>query len=94
MPTWLVESYWPATAGAPESAADRLRQRATSSGVRLIGVVHVPGDEMALWRLEAIDRDTAAAACQQAAITFERIVEIVDIRQIELATGSGSSPQL
>ena len=87
MPTWLVESYWPAAAGRPETAADRLRQVATSS-VRLIGVVHVPGDEMALWRLEAIDRDTAAGACEQAGITFERIVEIVDIRQIELAAGT------
>jgi hypothetical protein len=87
MPTWLVESYWPAAAGTPESAADRLRQLAPPD-VRLIGVVHVPGDEMALWRLEAVDRDTAAAACEEAAITFERIVEIVDIRQSELATGS------
>jgi len=87
MPTWLVESYWPAAAGTPESAADRLRQLATSD-VRLIGVVHVPGDEMALWRLEAVDRATAEAACAEAAITFERIVEIVEIRQIELAAGS------
>ena len=86
MPTWLVESYWPAAAGTPESAAERLRQ-VTASETRLIGVVHVPGDEMALWRLEAVDHEAAAAACRQAAIAFERIVEIVDIRQTELAAG-------
>lgn len=87
MPTWLVESYWPATAGTPESAADRLRDLARPDA-RLIGVVHVPSDEMALWRLEAVDQEAAATACQQAAIAFERIVEIVEIPQIVLATAS------
>lgn len=87
MTTWLVESYWPAAAGAPESAAERFHQIA-SSDARLLGVVHVPGDEMALWRLEAVDAAAAEAACRQAAIAFERIVEIVDIRRSEVATGS------
>ena len=87
MPTWLVESYWPATAGTPEAAADRLRDL-SGPDVRLVGVVHVPGDEMALWRLEAVDRAAAEAACRHAGVAFERIVEIVDIHDIEMTAGS------
>ena len=78
MATWLVESYWPTAAGSPDSAADRFR-RTAGEHARLIGVVQVPADELALWRVDAPDVAMVELACRRAEIPFGRIVEIVDI---------------
>lgn len=78
MPAWLAESYWSPATGSPDSVADHIRAVAEAD-VRLVGVVHVPADEMALWRFEAHDRARVEAVCTLAGLRFERIVEIVDL---------------
>jgi hypothetical protein len=78
MPAWLVESYWPPATGSPDAVADRIHALAEAN-VRLVGVVHVPADEMALWRFEARDRAGVESLCAAAGVRFERIVEVVDL---------------
>ena len=79
MTAWLVESYWPTVAGPPDLGAARLRGAEVERGVRLVGVVHVPADEMALWRFEAPAVDVLRSALEAAGVTYERIVEVVDL---------------
>jgi hypothetical protein len=79
MTGWLVESYWPAALGSPRQVAARLRAVALGSGLSLVGVVHVPEDEMALWRIEAAAADDVRSAMDAAGVTFERIVAVVDL---------------
>jgi hypothetical protein len=77
MTAWLVESYWPAGLGSTDTAAARIRS--VGADVRLIGIVHVPADEMALWRIEAADPELVRGVLDAADVMFERIVEIVDL---------------
>ncbi|MBA2721164.1 MAG: hypothetical protein H0U52_18270 [Chloroflexi bacterium] len=79
MTAWLVESYWPTALGSPDPVAARLRAIAVDAGMRLVGVVHVPADEMALWRFDAPAADVVRLALQAAGLTFERIVAVVDL---------------
>lgn len=78
MPTWLVESYWPTAAGSPDPAAGRLLRAAETLGGAFVGVVHIPNDEMALWRVEAAAPDAVAAIFAAAEVEFHRVVEVVD----------------
>ena len=91
MRSWLVESYWPPHAGSPDAAAGRIHAAAARHAVRLAGVVHVPGDEMALWRFEGIDRTAIQAACQDAEVSFERIVEVVDVAALAESTAKAGA---
>ena len=79
MTAWLVESYWPKALGSPDPVAARLRAIAVDTGMRLMGVVHVPEDEMALWRFDAPAADAVRLALQAAGVTFERILAVVDL---------------
>jgi hypothetical protein len=87
--SWLVESYWPPAAGSPDVAAARVHAVAGRHAVRLAGVIHVPRDEMALWRFEGIDPSAIEATCHDAQVTFERIVEVVDVASPPVPTGDG-----
>lgn len=81
MSSWLVESYWPPAAGSPDLAAERLRTLVGTDGsraARLVGGVHLPGDEIMLWRFEADEPDTIRQQMDAAGITYERIVEAVE----------------
>jgi hypothetical protein len=79
VPAWLVETYWPATSGSPEAADARLREASGRQNVVVGGVVHIPADEMALLRLDAVDEDRVRAVLDDAGLEYSRIVEVVEI---------------
>lgn len=74
--TYLIECYWPASAG--RSDPERLARAAEASGgrvVRYLGSVSVPGDETVFWLFEAPSIDILRAAVTAAGMTADRIVE-------------------
>jgi hypothetical protein len=84
MRTFVVECYWPGTAG--EQARDTrervlrtaLEARPTD-GVRPLGCILVPADGMALFLFAAPNRGAVRRIGSLAEIPFDRIVESVHI---------------
>lgn len=74
--TYLVEGYWPPTAGHPDP--ERLARVAEASGhgsIRYLGVVTVPEDETVFWLFDAPSIDAVRAAAAAAGMAPDRIVE-------------------
>jgi hypothetical protein len=61
------------------AAAQELRQQGTP--VRFIGSMFLPADEICFYLFEAISAEAVGAACERAALRFERVVEAVDSRK-------------
>jgi hypothetical protein len=82
MNAFMAECFWP---GVTEKhvldAGARARRAARSASAngdvaRYLGSILVPIDEIALCLFEATSREAAAGINRQAAIPFERIIEI------------------
>jgi hypothetical protein len=74
--TYLVEGYWPASAGPPDP--ERLASAAEASGhgtVHYLGAVTVAQDETVFWLFEAPSIDILRTAAAAAGMTADRIVE-------------------
>ena len=74
--TFLIEGYWPASAGQPDP--ERLARAAEASGhghVHYRGAVTVPGDATVFWLFDAPSVEALRAAAAAAGLTADRIVE-------------------
>jgi len=74
--TYLVEGYWPASAGTPDP--ERLASAAEASGdgtIHYLGAVTVAEDETVFWLFEAPSIEILRAAAAAAGMTADRIVE-------------------
>jgi hypothetical protein len=74
--TFLVEGYWPSTAGNPDP--ERLARIAVASGggaIRYLGAVTVPSDETVFWLFDAPSIEGLLAAAAAAGMTVDRITE-------------------
>ncbi len=74
--TYLVEGYWPPTAGHPDP--ERLARAAEASGngaIHYLGAVTVAQDETMFWLFEAPSLKALHAAAAAAGMTVDRIVE-------------------
>ncbi|MEA2518786.1 MAG: hypothetical protein QOF49_866 [Chloroflexota bacterium] len=74
--TYLIEGYWPASAGQPDP--ERLARAAEGFGhgdVRYLGAVTVPGDSTVFWLFDAPSLDALRAAAAAAGLTADRISE-------------------
>ncbi len=79
MPSYLVESYLPATPAAVETARAQARRTAElGTGVRYVRTTFLPGDETILHLFEAPSAAALDEAGRRAALRFERIVEAVE----------------
>lgn len=90
--TYLIESYWPPSAGRPDP--DRLARAAEASGgsaVRYLGTVTLPGDETVFWLFEAPSIEVLSAAAAEAGMTADRIVEAT-ARDLGGRPGSDANP--
>jgi hypothetical protein len=63
------------------AAAKRLTQQGIP--IRFVRSIFVPADEICFYVFEAISADAVGAACDRAALRFERVVEAVDWRKEE-----------
>jgi hypothetical protein len=87
--SYLAESYVarPRAADVParerraRAAAKELRRQGIA--VRFVRSILVPADEICFYIFEAVSADAVRAACDRAALRFERIVEAVDSREEE-----------
>ena len=83
MPTYIVETFLPTGAAAGRLVQERMARSAadalTRAGTRVTfeGSIHVPDDEICLFRFEAPSRADAAHAAQQAGLEPLRVVEAV-----------------
>lgn len=74
--TYLVEGYWPASAG--DKDPERLARAAEASGdgsIRFLGAVTVPGDETVFWLFDAPSPEALSAAAAAAGMSIDRIAE-------------------
>lgn len=79
MPSYLVEAYLAASAGALEDARARARRTAEAgAGVRHLRTTYLPEDETILHLFEAPSAEALDRAGRLAALPFDRIVEAVE----------------
>jgi hypothetical protein len=85
--SYLAEAYV-ARARASELRAHERRARAaakelTHEGIpiRFLRSIFVPSDEICFYVFEAVSAGAVGAACDRAALRFERVVEAVDSRK-------------
>ena len=84
MPSYLVETYVPATqAQDPRSAGQRARAAARQlsregARVRYLRTTLLPGDETCFHLFEAASEETVAEACRRAGIGSARIVPAIE----------------
>jgi hypothetical protein len=85
--SYLAEAYIPRPS-ANELRAHEQRARAAAKELRTQGTpirfvrsIFVPADEICFYVFEAISPETVGAACDRAALRFERVVEAVDTRR-------------
>lgn len=91
--TFLVEGYWPPSAGRPDP--ERLASAAEASGrgdVRYLGAVTVTQDETVFWLFEAPSVEVLRVAAAAAGMTADRIVEVVAQDLGGRAGGPAASP--
>jgi hypothetical protein len=77
MTTFMAECFWPGVTEEHVLAAGARGQQAAAGSARYLGSILVPTDEIALCFFEAASIDVATGIGRQAAIPFERIIEIV-----------------
>jgi hypothetical protein len=63
------------------AAAKQLTQQGIP--IRFVRSTFVPADEICFYVFEAISAEAVGAACERAALRFERVVEAVDSRKEE-----------
>lgn len=89
MQSFLAEAYL-ARPRASELPALERRARSAARGlarqgiaVRFVRSIFVPADEICFYVFEAASAGAVRAACERAALRFERVIEAVDSRQEE-----------
>ncbi len=84
MPSFLVESYLAQSPALLEQARGRARRAAElGEGVRYLRTMFVPGDETCFHLFEAPSSRVLGEVARQASLTYTRIVETVDQREVE-----------
>jgi hypothetical protein len=89
VPRFLVESYVANSESAFDDACERARLAAgLAAGVGYVRTTFLPGDEMVLHLFEAPSADALGEAGRRAGLPFDRIVEAIDVWQVdERSTG-------
>jgi hypothetical protein len=76
--SFVVERFWPGvTASAAVADLDRLRPAPATGGIRIVGSVLVPEDEVVLSLVEAPSADSIAVLFRGAGVSFDRVTETV-----------------
>jgi hypothetical protein len=74
--TVIAECYWPGVSREAALAADaRARRCAGEAGLRYLGSLHVPGDELVLFEFGAGSADEVRDVAARAGLPADRVVE-------------------
>jgi hypothetical protein len=79
MTTFMAECFWPGVTEKHVLEAGARGRQAAVGSARYLGSILIPTDEIALCFFEAASIDAAVGISRQAAIPFERIIEIVQL---------------
>jgi hypothetical protein len=86
MSGFIVERYWPGVTEADVRQAAAALQAAAGPDVRYLGAVLMPGDEVVLFRFDALTAPHVAASAGQAGLRCDRLVPAVFL------DGPGAAP--
>jgi hypothetical protein len=62
--------------GRARAATNELRRQGTP--IRFVRSIFLPADEICFYVFEAVSAEAVGAACERAALRFQRVVEAVD----------------
>jgi hypothetical protein len=74
---FIVERYWPGVTEADVRQAEAALHTASAADVRYLGSILMPGDEVVLFRFDALSARQVAASSEQAGLRCDRVVPAV-----------------
>jgi hypothetical protein len=74
---FIMERYWPGVTEADVRRAGTALRAAGRDDVRYLGSVLMPGDEVVLFRFDAVSAQQVAAVSEQARLRCDRVVPAV-----------------
>jgi hypothetical protein len=83
MTGFIVERYWPGVTEADLRLAGAALRGAQDDDVRYLGSILMPGDEVALFRFEAVSAQRVAASGRQAGLRCDRVIAAVFLDETE-----------
>jgi len=72
-----VERYWPGVTDTDVRAAGAALRAAAGAGISYLGSIVVPGDEVVMFRFDAVSIQRVAACGEQAGLRCDRVVPAV-----------------
>ncbi len=83
MSGFIVERYWPGVTEADLRLAAVALRAADNAGVRYLGSILMPGDEVALFRFDAVSAGQVVASGELAGLRCDRVVAAVFLDEPE-----------
>jgi hypothetical protein len=74
---FIVERYWPGVTEADVRQAAAALRAAAGTDVRYLGSILMPGDEVVLFRFDALGGPQVAASAERAGLRCDRLVPAV-----------------
>jgi hypothetical protein len=74
---FIVERYWPGVTEADIRLTAAALQAAGGADIRFLGSILMPGDEVVLFRFDAVSARRVAASSEQAGLRCDRVVPAV-----------------
>jgi hypothetical protein len=74
---FIVERYWPGVTEADVRRAAAALRAAGGAEIRYLGSILMPGDEVVLFRFDAVSAQQVAASGEKAGLRCDRLVSAV-----------------
>ena len=74
---FIVERYWPGVTETDVQLAAAALRAAGGADIRYLGSILMPGDEVVLFRFDAVSARRVAASGEQAGLRCDRVVPAV-----------------
>ena len=74
---FIVERYWPGVTEADVRLAAAALRAAGGPDIRYLGSILMPGDEVVLFRFDAVSARRVAASGEQAGLRCDRVISAV-----------------
>ena len=80
---FIVERYWPGVTEADLRLTSAALRAADGADIRYLGSILMPGDEVVLFRFEAVSAGQVGASSEQAGLRCDRVVPAVFLDEQE-----------